>query len=272
MTSARAFGLVVEGMSGGEEMVLCPFHNDTHASAWFNPRKELFFCAVCSIGLNAVQLCQRLGIEREVELEEREPEDYNLIDDTPVLDLGKPIYHEYFKQRGVMIPTAAHYGLRWKYNEPQAAVLPLTGLKGETLGAVYRYLEPDRAGTRYKKMGFTTPVWPMHHLKGLESMETLIVTEGAWSAMRLHSYFYTMGWKTTIVSLLGAKANQVIVDLLEPFDVFYLYDGDEAGKKACMKMRNLSPMSHAYTLSISPDDMTDEQLTEMLEKLWETAK
>jgi hypothetical protein len=271
MSSARDLGLVVKGMSAGEELVLCPFHDDSKPSAWFNPRKELFWCAVCNVGMNAHELAYRLGVEYEGDRHPFDvPEDYDLVSEEERFDLGHNIYHDYFRERKVHELTVSHYGVRWLEEPYQAAVLPITNVLGAVQGVQYRYIHPEKSGTRYKTYGEVAPVWPMPILSRLEEGQLVVVTEGAWSAMRLSSWSMKLGRPMVrAVALLGAKANRPIVDALRPFTPVYLYDGDRAGKTACRKMRILSPTSHCWTVSTSPDDMDDEQIEVLVEKIRE---
>lgn len=272
MYRGKDFGLSVTGTSGGEELVLCPFHSDRKSSAWFSPRRGLFYCAVCGFGLNVYQLVKKLGLDIEVQDYEIAPEEleYNFLNEHCHLELGEEIYVDYFEQRGIDEQTIRHYGVRWLEGKQSAAVLPLTDLKGEVKGAAYRYTRVK--DTRYRMRGETTPVWPFHHLVGLHDLETVLVTEGAWSAMKIFGYCQARGLVLPVVALLGAKANRKVVDALRPFEVVYLYDGDMAGSRACKRMRELSPTSLAFTLRTSPDDMTDSQIEEMLvrmtERMW----
>lgn len=270
MSSARNFGLVVKGMSAGEELVACPFHSDSKPSAWFNPKKNLFWCAVCNIGLNAVQLAERLGVEYETDGEvEWEVEDYDLVAEDERFDLGIEYYAQYFVDRHIDAATISHYGVRWKAEGLQAAVLPLTNLLGVVQGVQHRYTEPNISGTRYKTFGEVPPVWPMPKLGMLREGQKVIVTEGAWSAMRLCSFGFASSHMVHAVALLGAKANVGIVDALRPFTPIFLYDGDKAGETACRKMRKLWPSAHCWTVSISPDDMTELQIGNLMTKIKE---
>ena len=113
--SARSLGLNVVRSAGNEEYLLCPFHSDTKPSASYNRRKGMFFCYVCQIGLNVEQLSKRLGVEIELEEEDRgrEPLDYNLIVEKVELELGVPFSHPYFQERGISEETIARYEVRW---------------------------------------------------------------------------------------------------------------------------------------------------------------
>lgn len=265
MTSARSFGLTVTGTSGGQELVLCPFHPDRHSSAWWHPTKNLFYCAVCGFGLNAQQLAKRLGVEYEEVIEwSAEPEEYNLVDESEPWNLGGDIYHDYFRERGIHEKVIKEYGLRWMNTEPKGAVILLTSTRGEVQGVQYRYQDADRAGTRYKTYGKVPPVWPMHKLIEKRVNTPLLIVEGVWSVLRLETFNYN---HPEIIpfrpfALLGAKANEEIVNVLKPFRPLYLYDADEAGKRACKKMRELDPLTPCF-VSKSPDDMKDNEIAQL---------
>lgn len=269
--SAHSLGLTVVRTTGNEEQVLCPFHSDRRPSASYNRKKGLFNCYVCNLGLNILQLSKRLGLGiaglEEWENISQEPEDYNLVSDTPTIYLGDMVYHEYFEERRISSATAFAYNLRWNYNPPQAAVLPIPTLQGNFVGALYRYKDPKEAGTRYRILGSAMPVWPMNFLRRVT--RTILITEGAWSAMRIHSWYLEQKKLPPLcLALLGAKANMAIVALLQPFDrKVFLYDGDKAGVNACRKMRKLAPLYPTYTVSTSPDDMSDEQIGELVVRL-----
>lgn len=278
MTSAREFGLQVEGTSGGEELVVCPFHADTKPSAWFNPRKELFYCAVCHLGLNAYQLRKRMGIQLDPgdypEPEERiEPEDYDMTmaSDT-VYDLGEVVYHNYLAIRNVTQHAMTHYGVRWKESPPQAVVLPQTNLDGRVVGVTYRHWRPELEGMipRYRNVGTVTPIWPMHLLKDkIDPDLPILVTEGAFSCLRIYGWAWEMGFHLNVLALMGAKARVTTVDVLRRFKCIFLYDSDDAGKHACLQMRKMFPSARAWTLSVSPDDMDEKQLGNLIIKIKE---
>lgn len=268
MTSAVSFGLTVKGNSGGEELVLCPWHDDNTPSAWFNPRKELFYCAVCGYGLSGIQVARRLGIEVAPDTEvTKEPEDYDLIPEAVAYNLGDATYSPYIDARGISTGIASLYRLKW-CNTLEAAVFPFYGLSERLQGAAYRYAKPGKGQPRYRVFGEPFPVWPTHFLaKAWRANYKIVVTEGAWSAMRLKQVACEMGYFFTVFALMGAKANKSIVDLLHPFNCTFLYDGDKAGDGACRRMRKMWPSAKAYTLAQSPDDMDEFSLHRLVTKL-----
>jgi hypothetical protein len=267
MWSARMFGLEVISTSGGEELVRCPFHDDVKPSAWFNPQKGLFWCAVCQLGLNMHQLTKRLGVELDIEEVTGPPADYNFINDIPLLDLGVRIYHSYFSLRGIDPEIIDAYDVRWKESEHAAAVLPVVTISHETVGVVYRYQDAAAAGVRYKKMGVQYPIWPMSLLRTVPEGAQIIVTEGPWSAMRIATVMMRADEVGTVVSTMGALANQRIVDVLQPFRPVFLYDADKAGRTACRKMRKLAPQWGSWVIQNAPDDAHDREIHTLLESI-----
>lgn len=271
MYSAQSLGLSVQGYSNHQQLIVCPFHHDNNASAWFLERKGLFYCSVCGIGYNIHQLAKRLEIDLDDIEEDHEQElpDFNLLNDNQQIDYGEPFFHPYFGERGISRAIALEYGITWKMGNPQAAVLPITDVYGKRVGACYRFLNVQEAGTRYKIVGEPTPLWPMHLVKQGWSKDSkgLIVTEGAFSAMRIASCLDSLGCQGNIVALLGAKANESIVTALRPFEAFVLYDNDFAGRRACKKLRELHPTVHAWTLNKAPDDMSDDEIYQLLDRM-----
>lgn len=266
MTSARDFGLTVVRSSGSEENVICPFHSDSSPSASYNRAKGMFYCYVCSLGLNSQQLAERLGIDLDEEFNYA-LEDFDLLDSSEPLELGSAmVSNDYLFSRKIGMIVARGYGLRYLEGENPAIILPVVSLKGKLTGTVYRYIHPR--GSRYSKHGTMTPVWPMPHLLDTKPGQYLIVTEGAFSAMRLATAWGIVPGVLP-VALLGAKANQGILDALAPFRPIFLYDNDEAGRRACQKMREIAPLTKAFVLDTSPDDCSDEQLEQLKQKVHE---
>lgn len=265
MLSARDFGLEVTKTSGSEELVLCPFHSDSTPSAWFNPRKGLFYCAVCALGLNVYQLAKRLGVTG-IEMEwlgTEFPEDFALISEPQTFDLGVKMYHPYFKQRNISPETIEEYDVRWSELH-QAAAFPLTGVDGRLQGVMYRNTAPDQP--RYRLFGTIPLLWPLHKLPN-NIKEPLLITEGAFSALRLFDFALGLNFHLNCYALLGAKASERLADMVGGFDCIFLYDSDTAGRRACRRMRELLPLAKSFVLPIAPDDMTDEQIQELIVKL-----
>lgn len=273
MLSAKALGLdVTKSSASGEVLVLCPFHPDKNPSAWYNQAKGLLYCSVCGRGWNEKQIAKARGIELS-DLEEEDapiPERYNLITHTEPIVLGEREYNDYFVTRGISQATFEHYDLHWISSPHEAAVLPIFNLNSDLVGAVYRYLHPHESGTRYRFFGETTSVWPMHLLRYVKPKEdVLIVTEGVFSAMRIYDFcMKTYGYSVPVFSLMGAKANSGIVDTLALFKrVWYLYDCDAAGRRAKDKMCGLDLNAIVHCCKPSPDDMSDTQLSKLIEHI-----
>lgn len=261
MISARHLGMEVVGSSGGEELVKCPWHNDNTPSSWFNPRRGLFYCAVCHLGLNVKQLALKLNVpleEVEYYSASEAVEEYNLFGEQLRLDLGDEVYHEYFVRRNVSLSTLQNYGVRWS-EDKRAAVFPVTDLEGKIRGATYRY---TKGRQRYGNVGETFPVWPMRLLSAFNPRRLLVIVEGAFSALRIN----TVCPEIQCLSLLGAKANRKLVEMIRPMACVFLYDGDETGRRACLRLRSMAPLAYAWTVTNSPDDCSDGQIQFMMER------
>lgn len=271
MISARMLGLEVTRVSAGEELVRCPFHSDSNASAWFNPHKGLFWCAVCNLGLSAKQLITKMGtdidLDQVVSDAEGEIPDLDLIQENHILPMGNPHqWSSYYEGRGVSEEVVGMYQLEVNIVN-HSIVFPVSDIWGNRIGSVERFINSEATGTRYKKSGTMTPVWPLHFLNLFKKGDSFIVTEGAFSALRLCTWSKRQGGRGIAFTLFGAKANQEIIDVLRPFNPVFLYDKDEAGINACRKMRKLAPEWDSVVLAKAPDDMSSEEINELMVKV-----
>lgn len=269
MPSVKELGIEIVKISAGQEVIHCPFHDDKRASAWFSPIKGLFYCAVCGVGCNIAQLAAKLGLEWEGEdygPYQRVIPDYNLIEDSP--NYGVMKFHPYINYRGITPLTSTIFGLRvLDFVSAEAIVLPHFNIylnPSNPVGATIRYIDPAQTGTRYKKIGKSYPLWPMNRLL-INGLDNLIIVEGGWSAMKMCPGEEN---NEAVVSTLGTSVGSDLIEMSLPFkNVIFLYDGDMAGYRACMKIRETRPTFKAFTLSKSPDDMDDFELSNLWKKV-----
>jgi DNA primase len=270
---ANAIGLDVVGSSGGEELVICPFHDDHNASATWNPKSDLFYCFTCGIGMNLEQLLKRTGQEIDAELVY---EDRIVIPDLEVrreeldIHVGTHAYPKYLQERGISAEAMEAYGVTWGDEESGGSriIFPSQNLFGKTMGIMCRYIHPG-TGPRYRKTGQMYPIWPMEHLVGSAYGEYVIVTEGLFSCLRIASVSSVF----KVVSIAGAKANSEIVAALAAFNPIFIYDRDNAGVKAATRMKQLRPDWTVLTSKPAPDDMLeDSQIKKLVAKLADRIK
>lgn len=270
---ARAVGLEVTGTSGGEELVVCPFHDDHNASATWNPKSDLFYCFTCGEGMNLEQLLRRTGnmIDADLVYEDRiVAPDLDIARDDLIYDTGRRAYPKYLQDRGVSGDVMEQYGVMWGDEESGGprVIFPSRSPYGKTEGVICRYVEPG-LGPRYRKTGRMFPVWPMEILVGSIYGEYIIVTEGAFSCLRIASVSKIF----KVVSLMGAKANHEIVAQLSAFNPIFLYDADDAGRRAAKEMKRLRPDWSVKISRPSPDDMLDDaQVKKLVAKIADEIK
>lgn len=262
----RTVGLEVVGTAGAEELVKCPFHDDTHASASWNPKSDLFYCFTCGFGMGLEQLLKATGkeIDSDAFMEERE-------EHVVKLDLSRPgsmsfsdghyHYNDYLKRRGVSEQACIDYGVTVS-GEGDKVFFAVTDTHGRTKGRISRNVH--ESSTRYIKVGEQTPVWPMDHLVGLTYGEYVLVTEGLFSCLRIAS----VDKRIEVFALAGARANKSIVSVLSAFNPIFIYDRDKAGIRAARRMKKFKPEWIVLTAGISPDDMMlDSSITKLIDKL-----
>lgn len=262
---ARAIGLDVVGASGGEELVMCPFHDDHHASATWNPKSDLFYCFTCGIGMNLDQLLRRTGntIDSELFYEDYDiPPKLDLSREDTHWEVGVSGYSQYLKDRGISPEVCKQYGVNLG-DSAERIIFPSVNLGGVTEGIICRYIH-EGSGPRYRKTGRMFPVWPMDLLVGMSYNEYIIVTEGLFSALRIASVSKVF----KVVALSGAKANTDIAGVLSAYQPIFLYDRDLAGRRAAKAMKKIRPDWLVLTASPAPDDMlADDDIKKLVDKL-----
>jgi len=260
----RAIGLEVVGASGGEELVKCPFHDDHHASATWNPKSELFYCFVCGIGMNLEQLLKKTGnkIDADIFYEEWTPPSIDLSRDEASWEVGFTTHCDYLAERGVSKKVATKYGVEVS-GDGERIIFPVRDHYGKTMGIIWRYINPG-VGPRYRKSGKQYPIWPMDYLVGTARGEYVIVTEGLFSCLRIAS----VDPRFRVVALAGAKANLDIVAAMSAFTPIFIYDKDLAGIRAAKQMKSFRPEWTVFTVRVPPDDRSDEGVKKLVDEVW----
>lgn len=278
MTSITAFGLSPMGTSGGEQLLICPFHNDRSPSAWWNPIKDVFYCAVCGYGLSARQLAQKLGLNPDDFAEEEEEFgselfDYDLTEiDVDYMDtiIQYDEYPDYMQERNISREAMKlmKVGMLHSLTASSHAIhFNMTTVLGRRTGYVHRLILGSRDGRRYQKVGKMQPLWPAERLATMPVAIPFLVFEGPFSAMRNTSYWLEKGIETNSFAMMGAHYNIGLVDMVRNLKPIFLYDHDKAGINACYQMRKILPSAPSFTLPISVDDMDDKQIENMHLKL-----
>ena len=262
----RTVGLDVVGGAGAEELVKCPFHDDTHASASWNPKSNLFYCFTCGFGMGLEQLLKAMGkeIDSEAFYAEREEHVVELdLSRSGSMSFSDGYYHynEYLKLRGVSEQACKDYGVTVA-EDGSKVFFAVTDHIGKTVGRISRNVYAS--STRYIKVGEQRPVWPMDRLMGLCYGEYVLITEGLFSCLRIAS----VDNRIQPFALAGAKANMKIVAALSSFNPIFIYDRDRAGIAAATRMKQLKPEWTVLTAATAPDDMLkDSSITKLIDKI-----
>lgn len=211
--------------------------------------------------MNVHQLSERLGVKPDLEGYENEVSipDLDLFDHGDLLPHGEKIWHPYFETRKVSPAAVEALGVEWSVAD-QAALFWVRTAFGKPVGHLLRYQE---GYPRYRRQGQYTPLWPMDRFRGLEVGSQVILTEGAWSALRIR----TVDPSRNVFALLGARAPKELPGILENYQSIILYDGDKAGERAREVLLSRAPTLSVYTISPSPDDLSDLEIEKLLRKI-----
>lgn len=254
---AKQLGIDVRYKSGNEQIVICPFHDDKSPSAWFSTEKGLFYCSVCSVGLNFNQLADKLEIEN-FNVVRGEPEKYDMFPVEREPPRGIKKYNDYLKDRGI----TKDYFLRNMETTIGGDVIFTQYFGNKREGSIIR----KRRGTP-KYLNFSNlPVWPFKKVETKSGMKIILV-EGLFSAALINQKIEQLCLENIVCfSLLGVNFNS-IKSIFVDENCFVYFDNDKAGKNAMEKYKNMFPHHRTKILRVSPDDMNEEDLEKFLYKV-----
>lgn len=176
--------------------------------------------------------------------------------------------HQFFDDREISQELVEEFGLGYCNKGIMAGriCIPLHNENGELVGYSGRYAKEDlpEGTTRYKlPKGFqkSLVLFNLHRLLS-SNPKHLVLVEGYWSVLRLHSE------GIPVVASLGASLSDQQVELMVNAGIRYvtvLYDGDDGGRQGAVEAVNRLS-SHTYVRKIDlpdgikPDVMDEEYL------------
>jgi len=144
----------------------------------------------------------------------------------------------------------------------------LHDLEGNPIGYAGRHLTQDKV-KKYGKWKFPAGLpkseilYNFHRVRSFVG-KGVVVVEGPWGVMRLSQL------NIPSVALLGLNLSSTQRDILKNISpVFIMLDGDQAGYKAAIRIKN-SLHHHSQTMlvplptNLDPDDLSDHQLLSLI--------
>lgn len=247
----RAIGLDVRNKTGDEVIVICPYHNDHHASAEFNVRTGLFHCFSCGVSSNAEKLAKRLGgtCLTKVSRYTTATPDVNW---RPLLDAPLALDHWYMRQRHVTNEQVIRHGIRVVHS---GIVIPLLSKTGRVVGVMGRRF---KGLPRYMVLGERPPLWPMPVVVHHPPLVKLAVVEGIFGVLAAERA------GIPAVASMTCRANEDAVKWLRRGRVVVCYDGDRPGYIGAGKL--LVDIPHAEVMA--PGQEFDELTPGQWQELW----
>lgn len=250
MIDPIALGLQVHGRSGNEASVICPYHDDNHASASFNMDKGLFFCYTCAAKGTAKSLAKWTGGSirrtkagqvnafRDFTPEYRDFHSWAYR--TTKMEESQKIVTTIMAERfGSRAGEAAKVGSKYDFfglrtGSALSMFMPLQNKNGLIKGAIERrYLETDDGlkslRPKYILHGIKPPIWPYSQLlDDLQNFDTIYITEGIPGALNVRMH------DLPGFAILGAnlyKESRSFFKRLAPYSV-PIFDDDSTGFRA----------------------------------------
>ena len=271
MFDARDFGLVVKKSSGNEQLCLCPYHLDRHASSSFNTSTGLFYCFACGAKKNLKQLAQDFGVDLDfVTMNPSVPLDIDFFETVKVSNEYKfslnpaKIHIDYLKDRMVdyndLLDSPYAKDVCF-LNSPFAGIgfVGAVSDSAELLSVQVRAI--DALESRYKKLGEHLPWWPLRN--GYK--DNLVVVEGVFSALRL----CLVNGVDNVVSSLGTSVSSSLFQNV-PITTLFVFDGDVAGHEAAKRIKKLG--FRAFVAPFEIDAASESELGAFYERCMEVSK
>lgn len=251
--SAKELGLVVHGMSGGNELITrCPFpeHNDKEPSASFNVSKGVLYCFGCGQSATAQQIADMLGGFVHITAK---PDQYKKIADTywrQLLLNPLAIDNEYLAKRRVPNDQVREFGILANSN---GIIFPFKKNNRVVGVQIRQYTHRPK----YLTFGYKVPLWPDKQWRtynlDTNEPEWVIITEGIFSTLRLLEFGFNS------YATLGALMKYSVKDYLRQHSkVLGVFDNDKAGIIASGKLLKLVPHAKVLIRGIDVADILDK--------------
>lgn len=236
-------GLHPEGITGGEYIVICPFHGDKHPSATFNPVSGLFYCFSCGATSTAEKLARKLGGSVVME---RKPyfRDKDSIEWLPLLGGKLAVDNSYLQERGVSKKQVERHQI---HETPNGIAIPIPNIKGRVVGIIIRKYK----GTpRYLYLGEKPSLWPMDELFARNHHTDIFVTEGVFGKLRAERF------GVPAVSTMGAGVKEEVKNYLSHFKPHIVFDDDFAGYAGAGRIAWLVPLAQVVIPGREADELS----------------
>lgn len=187
---------------------------------------------------------------------------------------------DYLETRGISMDTADKLGVCW-WPEDQYVMFPVRGFDGRLHGWTGRTYDPEKKAKVWNLKGMEKGC----HLLGAEHCtcdRPIIVVEGLMVYARFHEWGIPDAMNMDVVAAMGSSLSFEQLDMLGQIGkpVYMFLDGDKAGRigmwgdekkgtEGALHVLSRSVRTHYvnYPKRITdPDDLTREQVIEMLEQ------
>lgn len=244
----------------GQIVTACPYCGKPD-HLYIDPGKRVFFCHQCKKPGTWRELSEQLGMNPAVKIQPVTKKEYRHPTEEYVSSCHKKLLGpsgtkavEYLYARKISLDTIHYFKLGIeKKDDKEWIVMPYYS-KGKPVNVKYRSIPPAEKEFRRWKDGEST-LFNQDVLKTLKDEDTVIITEGEFDTLALHSQGITDAVSTSV----GANAiKPEWIDALERFkDIAIVYDNDEPGQKGAKELAKRLDLDRCRNVTLPEKDAND---------------
>lgn len=266
MYSGAFVGLQVARSYQKYDLVVCPYHEDTHPSGLFWKESGDFFCPACKTSKRLRELMVDLGREEDLEgyVSQAVPM-FNLVVSENPMETEKFVnpYDDdmaaaYLDGRRIPMDVAQAYGVL--YSQSHEELVFRTGVGGGWVGRVIGVTD----GPRYRIHGTKGAYWP--HSMVLGACSRIVLSEGPFKAMMLSQVVEP---DTISVSSQGSNPPLIFWQTMAQlaYKTVLIADDDKPGRKFASECQRRLPGVRIFIPQKPFDNLELTEAFEAYEKI-----
>lgn len=271
MYSGQYVGLQVVRSYSKYDLVVCPYHDDTHPSGLFWKESGDYYCPACKTSKKIRELLVDMGREDEFEgYAAQIAMSFNLVTvDDPMRSDGFVSLTEdemalgYLEGRHIPLTVAEEHGVM--YSPMHEELVFKTGVG---VGWIGRRIA-NGEGPRYRIHGPKGAFWP--HTAKVTEADRIILSEGPFKSMILSTIIEP---GAVSVASMGSNPPLIFWQTMAQFasNMLLIADNDEPGKKFAVECKRRLPGIRVFAPRVPFDEMPKEKAFDVYAQIFKRSQ